>query len=431
MDSELRFHIEQQTAQYERMGMTPSEARNAALRTFGGVEQTKELSRDANGVRPLQDFLQDLRYAVRMSLNNPGFTLVAVGTLALGIGANSMIFSIVNALLLRPLPVPRPGEIVSIYTSDYSSTQFGTSSYPDYFYFRDQNQTLSGVISYQPRPFSASLDGVNERVFGEIVSGNYFSALEVKPAPGRGFLPEEDRTPGAAPVVVISHKFWKSKFGGNPSIIGRSLGLNGKPFTIVGVAPEGYSGLLRGFGGDLWVPSMMIDQLSSGSDGLTSRGDRSIFVVGRVKPGVSFTNVQAEFSLMAAQLYKSWPDNWRNIRNQGRSISVLSESQSRILPDARTSVILFLALLMGVVGVVLLIACANVANLMLARATTRRKEIAIRLALGAGRGRLIRQLLTESLLLAFTGGFAGLLPCGVGHQVDRDFQATNGSSDRH
>jgi macrolide transport system ATP-binding/permease protein len=381
----------------------------AALRNSGGDEQTREPGRDPSGGRPVQDFLQDMRYAVRMSLNNPGFTLIAVLTLALGIGANSTIFSIVNALLLRPLPVTRPDEIVSIYTSDYSSTQFGTSSYPDYLDFRERCKTLSGIVSYQPRPFSLSINGVNERGFGEIVSGNYFSVLELPMTLGRGFIAEEDRTPGAAPVVVVSHKFWRSKFNGSASIIGQTIGLNGKQFTIVGVAPAGYTSLFRGLGSDLWVPAMMSEQLSSGSDNLTERGNRSLMLAGRKKPGESLASIQAEFNLIAAQQHKAWPDNWTNIRKQGRTISVLSEGESRILPDARTSVIIFLTLLMSVVAIVLLIACANVANLMLARATTRRKEIAVRLALGAGRGRLIRQLLTESLLLSFSGGVAGLV----------------------
>jgi predicted permease len=344
-----------------------------------------------------------------MLLKNPGFTLIAVVTLALGVGANSLIFSLVNALLLRPLPVEKPEQLAAVHTSDFSSTQYGGSSYPDYVDFRDRNQVFSGTVAYMPTAFSLNVDGANERAFGEVVSGNYFSTLGVKPALGRGFLPEEDRTPGERAVVVIGHKLWKNRFGGDPAVVGRAIKLNGHSFTIIGVAPEKHSGLIRGIGSDLWVPAMMMKQAAPGGDYLVERGARGFLVMGRLKPGVTLDQAQADFRRIAEQLFKEWPQEWTNVRNQSRVISLLPEGHARILPDLRTPVVIFMSLLMTVVGLVLLIACANLANMLLARATARRKEIAIRLSLGASRGRLIRQLITESLSLSLLGGVAGLL----------------------
>jgi predicted permease len=358
----------------------------------------------------METLWQDLRYGVRMLLKNPGFTLIAVVTLALGIGANSVIFSLINALLLRPLPVEDPERLVAVYTSDFGGARYGPTSYPDYVDFRDRNQVFSQLVAFQMRPFSLSVEGENERVSGEIVSGNYFSALGLTPTLGRGFLPDEDRVPGERPVAVISHRLWQNRFGGDPATVGRTIKLNGHSFTIVGIGPETYAGLMRGIAVDLWVPAMMMEQAAPGGNNPLGRGSRSFLVTGRLKSGVTPDQAQANFRVIAEQLFKEWPQHWENIRKESRVISLISESEARVMPNF----VIFMALLMTVVGLVLLIACANVANLLLARAMARRKEIAIRLSLGARRNRLIRQLITESVLLALFGGSAGLLLAGWG-----------------
>ena len=356
----------------------------------------------------METLWQDIKFGARMLIKSPGFTAMAVLSLAIGIAANTTIFSLVNALLLRPLPGENPGELATVYTSDSSGPLYSASSYPDFVDFRDRNTVFSSLATYRPRPMILSGEDQGALVMSSLVTGNYFDLLGIHPIFGRSFTPAEDE-PGAAPVAVLSHSAWVRRFGSDTAIVGENLNLNGKPTTIIGVAPKGFTGFLRGLSVDLWVPINADPILNPGSNNIERRGNRGLFIVGRLKPGVSTEQAQANLRVIGQQLFQDYPSNWTNKKGEPRLVSVLPENQSRIFPGAQTPITIFMSMLMVVVGLVLLIACANVANLLLARATARRKEIAVRLSLGAGRARLIRQLLTESLLLSTLAGAAGML----------------------
>ncbi len=353
---------------------------------------------------------QDMRYAARMLAKTPGLTAVAVLSLALGIGANTSIFSFINAVLLRALPIAEPERLVFVFNGTRSEP-YNVSPYPDYVDYRDRNTVFSDLTAYSGISVSLNSDDQVEQISGLIVTGNYFDVLGVRARAGRTFLPEEDRTPGAHPVAIISHGLWQKRFAGDPNAVGKQLLLNGRPFTIVGVAPAGFNGAEAGQTNDIYVPMMMqavVRPPRSGFSGemnpdlLSRRSAGWLNMIGRFKPGVRLEQAQSEMKALAKQLEDAYPDT-----NREETATLFPVAKGD--PEQRGTLLSVAGLLTAVVGLVLLIACANVANLLLARASARRKEISIRLALGAGRWRLIRQLLTESVLLSLLGGALGLL----------------------
>lgn len=349
----------------------------------------------------MDNLIKDIRFGFRRLIKSPGFSLIAIASLALGVGANTAIFSLVNTVLLRPLPVPDPSQIVSV-TVRAKNDSIGAFSYPMFEDFRERNDVLSGILVYRFAYMSLSQDGPGQRVWGYEVSGNYFDVLGVKAIHGRTFLPEEGRTPLSHPVAVLSYGCWQRRFAGDPGAVGRDVTINGHSFRIIGVAPEEFLGTEIIYTPEIWVPMQMLEWVEPGSKWLDKRDTQNIFAVGRLKPGVSERRAEQALNMIAQQLGQEYPDS-----SEGLTISLIPTGF--IIPDLRGAVVGFAWVLMGAVMLVLAVACTNLASLLLARGTDRRREIAIRLAIGASRWRLVRQLLTESVLLSVAGGMLGVM----------------------
>jgi putative ABC transport system permease protein len=392
IDEEARFHIDMRAEEYVRRGMSPEAARREAERRFGRLARIKELGYEVRGGGLVETLWQDLRYGARMFLKQPGFTLIAVLTLALGIGANTAIFSVVNAVLLRPLPYAEPERLVWVWdTQPHLPT--APTSLPDFLAWKDQNHSFEHLAAFQNGSmFLDTGDGARDTPVG-LVTPEMFALFRVSPILGRTFT-DEETLPGRFRVAVLGHAMWQSRFGSDPNVLGRTIDLNGAPYTIIGVMPEGFSFPDRA---ELWRP-LPIDPNN------LDWGPHYLSVVGRLKPGVTLAQAQAEMSVLAARLSAQHAE-----KNAGHGAK-LELLRDVVVGDIGPA----LFILLGAVGFVLLIACANVANLMLARVGARQKEMAVRTALGASRLRIVRQLFTESIMLSVGGGAAGLLIAGWG-----------------
>jgi len=356
---------------------------------------------------------QDLKYAVRRLIASPGFTLIAVLSLAIGIGANTSIFTIVNAVMVRQSPMADPESVADIYMHvEDSPIQFEPVSWPTYDALTELTSVFEGVIGWEMFLASTQLESGSEPIMGELVSGNFFSVLGVQPSLGRAFLPEEDEVTNRNPVTVISYAYWQKRYAGDPGVLGRTIRLNGLPFSIVGIAPERFAGMIPGVVATLWVPSMMLDHLDAFGSGMTdatarsrrqNEGSQSVFLKARLRDGISTEQAEARMAVLARELRAGNPDDW-----ESAELVAIPTLDISIHPLADKALAPVAALLMAVVGMLLLIACTNLASFLLARGADRKKEVALRIALGAGRVRLVRQLLTETMILAGLGGALGL-----------------------
>jgi predicted permease len=407
MDDEIRFHLAERTAELRRFGLDEDEARRRARLDFGAVENFRTECRETRRFHLLHDFFEDMRFGVRLLRRNPGFSLLALFCLTIGIGANATVFSWIEGILLRPYPLVAHQERMMALTSTERGVAGAVgnasgTSWPDFQDFRRECSLFDAFIVSRITGTTLSIGDRAERATGSIVSANYFDALGVPPIMGRGFLPEEDTGRNAHPVAVISYRLWQSRYHGDPAIVGKTQVLNGVRHTIVGVAPQGFDGTFVGWAINFWVPVSMQETFEPGGYMLEDRGARWIEGFAIRKPGVTEAQAQAELSAVAQRLETAYP---QTNRNRGAKLYPLWQTPFNgaglMLPT--------LSVALAVVIAVLLIVCANVSNLLLVRGLARRHEMGVRLAIGARQGRLLRQLLTEGLLLSILAAIGGLL----------------------
>jgi macrolide transport system ATP-binding/permease protein len=417
LDEELQFHLEHKIEEGMANGLSPKEARYAAMRAMEGLEQRKEQMRDMRRIHWLTDFADDARFAIRSLRRTPGLTAFVVITLALGIGMTSGTFSMVDALIFKPYPVPHPSGVVTLVSTTHDSS-FDNFSYREYLDIRDKTKSYDGVIAnadIEAVGFSAEPGAMPRVKGGMMVSGNYFHVLGVEPRLGRGFREDEDQVPGRNAVVVLGPDFWKHEFASDASVLGKTIRLNGTEFTVIGVAPETFPGLLIFGHPDFYMPLAMARVFATDrqKNFFEDRDDRELNVKARLKPGTTLQQAQNELAVLAKNFEGGYP---KVSRGRGAAVHTQFEMRTRDDDVNWKFGVIFVILALAV----LLVACTNVAGLLLSRARTRTREIAVRLAIGAGRFRLIRLLLTESLVLASLGGLVGI---AIGYGIVQWFQS--------
>jgi predicted permease len=396
LDEKLRFHFDQQFEKYVHAGMNPDEAQRRVQLEFGGLDHIKEEYRDALGVRLLEDLWRDVRYAVRTVIRTPGFAVTAIVSIALGVGANTIVFSVVNALVLMPLPINDPDQVVFVQRVG----SFVSHSFPFYRDLRDRNVTFEGLAGYRITMMEVEANQSATHEWGYLATGNYFDLLGVSPAVGRFFGQADDVVPGTSPYAVLSYDYWLARFGRSSSIVGSTIRINRLPYTVVGVAPAGFYGTEVFYRPNIWVPMSMQAQIEVGNPWLENRNTSNTWVIGRLKPGVSVQQAEGHLNVISQQVAAEY-----GTRIDGPTIKLTRPGfvGDAVGAPARTFALGVLALS----GLVLLTACANLAGVLAARGADRQRELAIRLSIGAGRGRLVRQLFTETLVLACLGGAVG------------------------
>ncbi len=416
LDEDIREHIAQRTQENIDRGMSPEEARFAALRKFGNVTRAKEDTREIWSFVWLEELFQDIRYALRTLAKNPGFTAIAVLSLTLGIGGTTTIFTLVKGVFLQNIPVKDPSTAVVVYstqqTVDGKVTEYLQNAFLNAKDYRENNNAFAGLAMFMDAGDELEISGSAAPIFADVqlVNWDFFDVLGVRPVLGRNFAKDEDEIPEARPVVILSYALWNTKFAADAHIVGQSVRLNGADYNVIGVMPKEFQQVGAIGSPDLWAPMMMHDQLVTDArkDWFLSRRGRLVVMVGRLKAGASFEAANNSMRALSDQLAEEYP-----AENSGRNVVMVPLSETNVPPVQRSLFVLVSTLMMGIVILVLLIACGNVANLLLAREMQRRRELAIRLSLGASRWRLIRQLLTEGLMLGFVAAALGIF-CAYG-----------------